>query len=145
MDRRAGAELSRELRRLNRSLHRLARGQTPPRREISGASLRAVLAARRQRDLCFTPPIGDHSWTILIEAYAAHLEGRQMPMTGFGAVAGIARSTAHRRVTHLLDRGLLTSHADPADDRIVLIDLPDDTAARIRAYLVAGLDLGLLL
>jgi hypothetical protein len=133
------AQLSRELQRVNRSLRRLAAAPGGPRPEVSGASLRAMLAARRMRDTCFGPAIGDLAWAILLEAFAARLDGRLSPVTSLGMVAGIARSTAHRWVAALLERGLLTRHSDPSNERAVLIGLADDAAARIRAYLNAAL------
>lgn len=66
-------------------------------------------------------------------------------MTSLGARAGIARSTAHRWVASLLERGLLTRHVDPHDDRVALVGLSDDAAGRIRDYLVAALKQGSLL
>lgn len=129
--------VSRELNRVNRTLRRIA--AAPPRPQVSGASVRAIVAARRLRDACFDPAIGDLAWAILLEAYAARLDGRLSPMTSFGTPAGIARSTAHRWVGALLERGLLTRHADPRDDRIVFIGLSDDAAGRIRDYLTAAL------
>jgi hypothetical protein len=132
-------ELSRELQRVNRSLRRLAAAPGGPRPEIGGASVRAMLAARRMRDSCFGPVIGDLAWAILLEAFAARLDGRLSPVTSLGMVAGIARSTAHRWVSLLLERGLLTRHSDPSNERAVLIGLADEAAARIRAYLNAAL------
>ena len=132
-------DVSRELQRVNRTLRRLAAEPGRARPEINGASVRAILAARRMRDDCFGPDVGDLAWTLLLEAYAARLEGRLSVMTGLGAPAGIARSTAHRRVAWLLDRGLLTRHADPEDERIVLIGVSDDAAGSIRAYLAAAI------
>lgn len=132
-------DVSRELQRVNRTLRRLAAEPGRARPEINGASVRAIIAARRMRDNCFGPAVGDLAWTLLLEAYAARLDGRLSVMTGLGAPAGIARSTAHRRVAWLLDRGLLTRHADPEDERIVLIGVSDEAAERIRDYLSAAI------
>ena len=131
--------VGRELQRVNRTLRRLAAEPGRGRPAIDGASVRAIIAARRMRDACFEPAVGDLAWTLLLEAYAARLDGRLSVMTGLGAPAGIARSTAHRWTAWLLDRGLLTRHADPQDERIVLIGVSDDAAGRIRAYLAAAI------
>lgn len=127
--------LGRELQRVNRTLRRIGAlpGLSPP--PLDAAAVRAILDARRRRDACFGPAIGEQAWAILLEAYAARLEGRLSVMTSLGAPAGIARSTAHRWVAALLERGLLTRQADPADERVVLVGLADDAAARIRAHL----------
>jgi DNA-binding MarR family transcriptional regulator len=135
------AAVSRELQRVNRSLRRLA-GATPQpdaslEREtgITSASVRAIIAARRLRNDRFGPAVGDLAWALLLEAFAARLEGRLTAMTSLGAASGIARSTAHRWVGWLLARGLLIRGPDPADERVTLVGLSDGTAERIRAYL----------
>jgi hypothetical protein len=136
------AGLRHELRRVNRTLARMARsgGAPAPARPapISAASVRAILAARRLRADMFGSEVGGPAWALLLEAFAARLEDRETPMTGLGAVSGIARSTAHRWVGWLLDRGLLVRHAHPADERIALISLDEAAAERIRAYLTAA-------
>lgn len=135
-------EVSRELQRVNRALRRLARrgaarrAPRPP--EISGASVRAILAVRRLRDECFGPAIGEMPWAVLLEAYAARLEGRLSPMTSLGASAGVARSTAHRWVTWLVDQGLLVRHPQSANRRTALVGPSDEAAARIAHYLAAA-------
>ncbi len=142
-------DISRELQRVNRALRRLARrggGRRAPRPpEISGASVRAILAARRLRDECFGPAVGDLAWAVLLEAYAARLEGRLSPMTSLGASAGIARSTAHRWVAWLLDHGLLVRHPQPTNRRTALVGPSDAAAARIADYLAAAARLSPLL
>lgn len=134
-------EVSRELQRVHRTLRRLARrggGRRAPRApEISSASVRAIIAARRLRDECFGPAVGELAWGVLLEAYAAHLEGGLSPITGLGASSGIARSTAHRWVAWLLERGLLVRHPESVNRRTALVGLSDDAAARIADYLAA--------
>lgn len=135
-------EVSRELQRVNRALRRLARrggarrALRPP--EISGASVRAILAVRRLRDECFGPSVGELPWAVLLEAYAARLEGRLSPMTSLGASAGVARSTAHRWVAWLLQQGLLVRHPEPPNRRTALVGPSDAAAARIADYLTAA-------
>lgn len=135
-------EVSLELQRVNRALRRLTRRGAarrafrPP--EINGASVRAILAVRRLREECFGPAVGDLPWAVLLEAYAARLEGRLSPMTSLGASAGVARSTAHRWVTWLLNEGLLVRHPEPANRRTAWVGPSDEAAARIAAYLAAA-------
>lgn len=136
-------EVSRELRRVNLMLRRIAGGgalrdgeSDPPR--INGASVRAIIAARRLRDECFGSAVGDLAWAVLLEAFAARLDGRLTAMTSLGASAGIARSTSHRWAAWLLARGLLVRHPDPGNRRGALIGLGDDAAARIHDYLTAA-------
>jgi hypothetical protein len=130
---------TRELRRVGRTLRQLAadarRGGTGAPTTFGAADVRAIIAARRLRETCLGPGIGDCAWALLLEAYAARLEGRRIPITGFGVAEGIARSTAHRWTRLLIARGLLSS--DPADEerRVPLLGLSDEGAKRMRAYL----------
>ena len=130
---------TRELRRVGRTLRQLAadaqgRGTGAP-TTFGAADVRAIIAARRLRETCLGPGIGDCAWALLLEAYAARLEGRRIPITGFGVAEGIARSTAHRWTRLLIAQGLLSS--DPEDDarRVPLLGLSDEGAKRMRAYL----------
>lgn len=132
-------DVSRELQRVNRSLRLLAAAPGRARTEMSGESVRAIIAVRRMRDARFDPPVGDLAWTLLLEAFAAHLDGRFSVMTSLGGAAGIARSTAHRWTVWLLERGLLTRHPDPKDERIVLVGVSANAAGRIRTYLAESL------
>lgn len=139
------AAATRELHKVVRLLRQFSEGGAPrpaarP-RQITAADVQAILAARRLRDLCLGPEVGDVAWGLLLEAFAEHLDGRRVALTSLGAAEGIPRSTAHRWTRWLLDRGLLSSHADPADDRITLVGLTDDAAERIRAYLANALSL----
>jgi hypothetical protein len=135
------AAATRELHKVVRLLQRLAEtGAQSPRAaarsgEITAADVQAILAARRLRELCLGPEVGDVAWGLLLEAFAARLEGRLVALTSLGAAEGIPRSTAHRWTRWLIDRGLLSGHADPGDDRITLVGLTDDAAERLRSFL----------
>ena len=138
-------QVTRELRRMERRLARLAEASgpsAPPRPpEINAASVRAILTARRLRDEVIGPALGEVAWALLLDAFAARLDGRGVAMTNLGAAAGIARSTAHRRAAQLLDRGLLVRHSGVGDDRTVLVTLSDDAAGRVHSYLTRALKL----
>lgn len=141
--------VTRELRRMNRMLRRIAPAEAsaaPPRGRpaIDAPLIRAILAARRQRDRAMGLAIGEAAWTLLLEAYAAHLEGRRIATTGLGAPSGLSRSTAHRWVLWLVERGLLVRRADPRDERVGLIALTDECAGRLRTYLAATLRMSAL-
>jgi hypothetical protein len=111
---------------------------------ITAADVQAILAARRLRELCLGPEVGDVAWGLLLEAFAEHLDGRRVALTSLGAAEGIPRSTAHRWTRALIDRGLLSSHPDPSDDRITLVALSDEAAERIRTFLASALGLSRL-
>jgi hypothetical protein len=130
-------QMSRELRRIERLLAWIGGELTRPPRLDSG-SVRAILAARRLRDDCFRPPIGDAGWALLLDAFAARLEGGGIAMTVIGAAAGIPRSTAHRWAAHLLDRGLLVRLPDDGDKCAAPLGLSTAAAESVGAYLEAA-------
>lgn len=136
-------QITRALRRMERGLARIAEPPQPsaPARpaRIDATSVRAVLAARRLRDETIMPALGEIGWALMLDAFAARLEGRGVAMTNLGTAAGVARSTAHRRAAQLLGRGLLVRHPGPSDDRTLFVTLSDAAAARVHAYLTKAL------
>jgi hypothetical protein len=133
-------QISRELRRIERVLSWISSELTRP-PGMDAKTVRTILAARRLRDDCFRPAIGDVGWALLIDAFAARLEGRGVVMTAIGAPAGVPRSTAHRWAAHLLDRGLLVRLPHEGDQRAAPIGLSAAAAENVRAYLEAALKL----
>jgi len=122
------------------ALRRQAREEFP---EIASGTVRAVIAVRQLREQWFDPMLAEAGWSILLEALAARLEGRTLGLSELGAAAGLAKTTAHSAVTHLAARGLLVRRAHPEDERIALIDLTDEAADRLRAYLRVAFSLSL--
>jgi len=143
------AATTRELQRVVRLLRQVAQaGARAPgggrRTAITVADVQGILATRRLRELCLGPEISDVGWGLLLEAFAEHLDGRRVALTSLGTAEGIPRSTAHRWTRTLIDRGLLSSHPDPSDERITLVALSDEAAERIRAFLASALSLSRL-
>lgn len=124
---------TRELRRVNRALARIAtvRGGASD----SAADARAIIAARRLCQSRFGPEIGDTAWMLLLEAFTARIEGRRLAVTSFGAAGGITRSTAYRWTRRLIERGLLAIQGPPDRGRATFVTLSDAAADHIRASL----------
>jgi hypothetical protein len=124
---------TRELRRVNRALARLAteRGGAPD----SATDARAIIAARRLCQSRFGPEIGDTAWMLLLEAFTARIEGRRLAVTSFGAAGGITRSTAYRWTRRLIERGLLSVQGEPDRGRATFVILSDAAADHIRTSL----------
>jgi len=111
---------------------------TGHRTEITSFAVRSVVAARHLRSEHFDASVGGPGWSILLEVFAARLEGRRISISDLAAAARLASTTAHGCVHRLIDRGLLLRLDDPGNHRIVAIDLTEDGADRMRAYLAAA-------
>lgn len=128
---------TRELERVNRTLRRIAGPAAQGRgaADSAAADARAIIAARRQCQLRFGLEIGDIAWVLLLEAFAARIEGRPLAITSLGAAGGITRTTAYRWTRRLLARGLLSGEAAPQGKRATFVTLSDAAAESIRASL----------
>lgn len=106
--------------------------------EITGAAIRSIIDTRRLRDEMLGPGIGDADWTLLLEVLSARLDGRRPGITRLIEAAELAPATAHRRIEALTERGLLARRTDPERKHAILLDLTEDAADRLRAYLKAA-------
>jgi hypothetical protein len=115
--------------------------EAPPEgaRPGAGAALiRAKLAVLRRRRGYFPLAPADPAWTMLLELYAAHLEGRQLHQASLGLASGVPKTTALRLTRRFLEAGLCVSGRDTADRRLLLIGLSDSAARRMSDYLQLG-------
>jgi hypothetical protein len=103
----------------------------------TAAHARTIIAFRslRRRYLGFDP--ADAAWSMMLELYAARLEGRSLSQTRLGTATGVPQTTALQVIRRLLDTGIFTKEADPHDKRVLMISLSALTTERMRAYLVA--------
>jgi DNA-binding MarR family transcriptional regulator len=106
---------------------------------------RALIAARRFRQALLPDLHGDHAFSLLLELYAAHLDGRRIAQTRLGGLAGAPQPTAIRIIHALLEAGLIDRTDDPADRRLVLLGLTDEAVRRMEAYLSRAMAAGALL
>lgn len=120
------------------ALRDLALGQ---RTEITGATVRSVIAARRLRDEYFWPSISEAAWAVLLELFANRLEGQCLDSAGVAAATGLPSDTALHWVEWLSGRGMVFRHAVTGGEETALIDLTDASADQMRAYLIAALKL----
>lgn len=148
-------EIARTLDAAARAVRRHARlpadaGRAPPHPPPGGglptaAQLRALIAARRFRQALLPDLHGDHAFSLLLELYAAHLDGRRIAQTRLGGLAGAPQPTAIRIIHALLEAGLIDRTDDPADRRLVLLGLTDEAVRRMEAYLSRAMAAGALL
>ncbi|HEX8191954.1 MAG TPA: hypothetical protein VF552_03560 [Allosphingosinicella sp.] len=109
---------------------------------ISAPLVRSIIATRRMRRDYFPTIGGDPAWSMMLELFAAGLEGRRVSQTMLGTVAGVAESTALRLTKTLIRGGSFTADRDPDDRRLVMLGLSEDAAARMNAYLTAAIVAG---
>ena len=144
-------EISRVLDETSRLLrnHPAAAEEPEPRAPMHSAPgstlIRAMIAVRRRRRDYFPIASGDPAWSMLLELYAAHLEGRRFHQTRLGVASGVPQTTALRLTRKFLDTGICGTRRDPTDKRLLLIGLSDSAAARMSDYLQLGAGIEALL
>ena len=77
----------------------------------------------------------DPAWDMLLDLMAARLEGTPVAVSSLCIASAVPATTALRWIRTLTDRGLLVRVADPRDGRRVFIDLSEQTARSLTAYL----------
>jgi DNA-binding transcriptional ArsR family regulator len=150
-DRRPGLnELSRDAERIAAFLAALAdreaRGDQaltlPPDGEllpVDAALVRSVIRARRLRDRYFgTDLFADPAWDMMLDLLAARLEGHRVAVSSLCIAAAVPPTTALRWIKSLTDQGLLVRTADPQDGRRIHVELSDEAAGGLQAYLRAA-------
>jgi hypothetical protein len=102
---------------------------------VTASTVRRVIAARRLRESYFPGVPGDAVFAMLLELFAARLEGRRVPQSGLASLAGVPHASGIRITRALLADGVFTAADDPSDRRLILLGLSDEAAARMEAYL----------
>jgi phage-related tail protein len=105
---------------------------------VDARLVRRIIGARRLRTEMIGLPAGDGAWAMMLELFAAALEGRRISQTMLGVAAGVPETTALRLTKKLLAEGYFTEAADPDDRRLILLALSDQAFARMRAYVSAA-------
>ena len=107
-------------------------------------AIRRVIRARRMRDAFF--PAGlfeDPAWDMLLNLYAAELEGTKVSVSSLCIAAAVAPTTALRWIARMTDLGLLARKPDPADRRRAFLALSGRARSGMRSYLGAVTRAGL--
>ena len=102
------------------------------------AELARIVKARRLRGRHFDPTLfADPAWDMLLDLMAARIADKPVAVSSLCIAAAVPATTALRWIRMLTDAGLFVRHADPNDGRRVFIDLSENSAAAMRAYLTA--------
>ncbi len=105
-------------------------------RPFDAARVRAIIRARRLRDQFFGPNMfADPAWDMLLDLMAARLDGQHVAVSSLCIAAAVPATTALRWIKVLTDQGLFVRVADPQDGRRIHIELSDQAAAALDAYL----------
>lgn len=118
-------------------------GQSEP---LDSEFIRSVIRVRRLRDHFFKGDIfADPAWDMLLDLMAARAESQRVAVSSLCIAAAVPPTTALRWIKGLCDQGLFVRIADPEDGRRVFIELSDEAATRMEAYLRAAEQLGPLI
>jgi CheY-like chemotaxis protein len=105
---------------------------------VSAAYVRGIIKARRARDQFFSSELfADPAWDILLDLMASRLEHKRVSVSSLCIAAAVPATTALRWIKSMSDEGMLVRRADPLDGRRVFIDLSDEAATAMEAYLSA--------
>jgi DNA-binding MarR family transcriptional regulator len=103
---------------------------------VLAARLRRVITARQARRHFFHPSLlAQPSWEMLLEAYLAFLEEREISVSALSDAAAVPATTGLRWVSKLEDEQMLVRKSDPLDNRRVWIELsPRGVSAMTRYF-----------
>lgn len=120
------------------ALRDLALGQCS---ELTAASVRSIIMARRLRDGYFWPLMSDAAWSLMLELFANRLEGERLDVAGLSVATDIPIDTALHWVDWLAGRGMVLRNGQAQEHEAAHVALTDAGADEMRAYLIASLRL----
>lgn len=113
-------------------------GFEPPAQSIDPQLVRQTIRARRMRDAFFGENLfEDPAWDMLLDLYAAQLEGARVSVSSLCIAAAVAPTTALRWIGKLTDAGLFERQPDPDDRRRVFMALSPKALKAMEGYVAA--------
>ncbi|MBW8743071.1 MAG: hypothetical protein JF628_01745 [Sphingomonas sp.] len=98
---------------------------------------RTISHWRRKRDAMFDSVIfADPEWDILLDLFAQSGFDRRVSMSSLCIAASVPTTTAMRCINAMLEQGVLAKSRDAGDARRVLIELSEETRAKMRIWLL---------
>jgi len=79
----------------------------------------------------------DPAWDMLLDLFAAELEGTQVSVSSLCIAAGVAPTTALRWIAKMTEMELFIRHPDPADRRRAFMTLSPRASEAMHAYMIA--------
>jgi hypothetical protein len=109
-----------------------------PAPDVTAQSLRDIIRARRLRDRFFGEGLfEDPAWDMLLDLFAARLEGTRVSVSSLCIAAAVAPTTALRWIAKLTAAGLLRRSPDPSDGRRAFMELSDTAYEGLHRYVAA--------
>lgn len=100
--------------------------------------VRRMLRQRRMREQFFPADLfADPAWDMLLDLYAAQLEGQPVAVSSLCIAAAVPATTALRWIKTMTDTGLFERQADPRDGRRIFIGLAPEAAQAMERYFSA--------
>lgn len=100
--------------------------------------LRRTIRARRMRDQFFGPGyFEDPGWDMLLDLYAAELDGTKVSVSSLCIAAAVAPTTALRWIGRMSDAGLFERRPDPLDRRRAYMALSARAREAMQGYMAA--------
>jgi DNA-binding MarR family transcriptional regulator len=110
----------------------------PPMVAPTAGDIRRMIRARRARDQFFGPGyFEDPGWDMLLDLYAAELEGAQVSVSSLCIAAAVAPTTALRWIGRMSDAGWLDRRPDPLDRRRAYMALSTRASESMHGYMAA--------
>ncbi len=131
-----------QLYRVSADIRRVADMMIPvarPQAEITAEFVRGIVRARRLRDEYLGSGLfADPAWDMLLDLFAARLEGRQVSVSSLCVAAAVPPTTALRWISVLETKGIILREADRRDGRRILLRVSDEMAAKLTDFLAAA-------
>jgi DNA-binding MarR family transcriptional regulator len=109
-----------------------------PAAESASAPVRRLLRQRRLREQFFPADLfADPAWDMLLDLYAAQLEGQPVAVSSLCIAAAVPATTALRWIKTMTDTGLFERQADPRDGRRIFIGLAPQATQAMDRYFAA--------
>lgn len=106
---------------------------------IEAGIVRSIIRARRLRDRYLKGGLfADPAWDMMLDLMAARLEKHRVAVSSLCIASAVPPTTALRWIKTLTDRGIFVRCADPADGRRVYIELSEEAARALSAYIRAA-------
>ncbi len=115
----------------------------PPGAPVTPAEVRRTIRVRRLRDGYLGAGLfEDPAWDMLLDLYAAELEGGRVSVSSLCIAAAVAPTTALRWIGRMIEAGLLERRPDLDDRRRAFMALSARASGAMRGYFAAAAEMG---